>query len=131
MWNSYLYAKYIRQNLRSVILLQVKITNKGTTLIVGIIGELDHHSAEYIKQKIDGELMKATIKNVVFDFSKVSFMDSSGIGVILGRYKNIQKINGKAAIVNPSSQIAKIFEMSGLFKIIPLYDNINKAINEI
>jgi len=108
--------------------LQVKFSNKGNTLIVSIIGELDHHSAEYLRNKIDGELMKSTTKNIIFDFLKVDFMDSSGIGVIIGRYKYIQKFSGKAAVVNLNLQIRRIFEMSGLLKLIPIYDSINDAL---
>ncbi len=107
--------------------MQVKFLNKGNVLVASIIGELDHHSAEYIRDKIDGELIKSTTKNIIFDFSKVSFMDSSGIGVIIGRYKNIQKLNGKAAIVKANDQISRIFLMSGVLKIVPLYDNIDVA----
>lgn len=110
--------------------MQVKFSNKGTTLIIGIIGELDHHSAEYIRTKIDAEMVKSTTKHIIFDFSKVSFMDSSGIGVIIGRYKNIQKLNGRAAIVNPNLQIKKIFEMGGIFKLMPLYESMDEALND-
>jgi stage II sporulation protein AA (anti-sigma F factor antagonist) len=109
--------------------LQLKLNNKGTTLIVSIIGELDHHAAELLRQKVDGEIIKSINKNIVFDFTKVSFMDSSGIGVILGRYKNILNLRGKAAIVNANPQIIKIFEMSGILKIIPVYDNIDTAVS--
>ncbi len=111
--------------------MQVKFSSKGTTLIVSISGELDHHASDHIRQKVDGEMVKATTKNVVFDFSKVSFMDSSGIGVIIGRFKNIQKLNGKIAVVNPGVQIKKIFEMSGMLKIIPVYDDLDTAIKMI
>lgn len=111
--------------------MKVKISYKGSTLIAGIIGELDHHSAEYIREKIDSELIKATTKNVIFDFSKVTFMDSSGIGVIMGRFKNVSKLNGKLSVINVSSQMMRIFEMSGLLKVIPAYDNIDVAINKM
>lgn len=111
--------------------MQIKFTHKGTTLVVDINGEVDHHSAEYIRQKVDVELIKATSKNVIFDFSKVGFMDSSGIGVIIGRYKYIQKLNGKAVVINASPQIRRIFEMAGLLKIIPIYDNMDTALNKL
>ena len=111
--------------------MQLKFSNRGTTLIAGISGEMDHHSAEYFKQKIDGEMVKSTTKNIIFDFSKVSFMDSSGIGAILGRYKNLQNLKGKAAIVNANTQIIRIFEMSGLLKLIPIYDNIDNAVSSL
>lgn len=104
---------------------------KGTTLIASLAGELDHHSAEYVRQKIDNELMKSSNRNMIFDFSEVSFMDSSGIGVIIGRYKNIQKLNGKLAIVSVNNQVRRIFEMSGLHKIIPVYDDVDNAIKNV
>ena len=116
---------------RRRVILQVKLSNRGNTLIIGITGELDHHCAEYIRHKVDGEITKATTKNLIFDFSKLSFMDSSGIGVIMGRYKNIQKLNGKLATVNVNAQIRRILEMSGLLKIIPVYDNVDSAINNM
>lgn len=111
--------------------MKVKISYKGTTLIAYLAGELDHHNAEYVRQKIDNELMKSSNRNMVFDFSEVSFMDSSGIGVIIGRYKNIQKLNGKLAIISVNDQVRRIFEMSGLHKIIPAYDNIDDAIKKM
>ena len=109
--------------------MQVKFLNKGTTLVISIIGEVDHHSAEYIRSKIDAEMLKSITRNIIFDFSKVSFMDSSGIGIIIGRYKTIQKLGGKALIVNPNEQITKIFEMSGIFKLMPLYKDMDSALH--
>jgi stage II sporulation protein AA (anti-sigma F factor antagonist) len=111
--------------------MQIKFSNKGSTLIASINGELDHHSIEYVREKIDYEIMKANIKNLIFDFSKVNFMDSSGIGVIMGRYKNIKKINGQAALINVNLHIRRILEMSGVLKIVPIYDNIENAINRM
>ncbi len=111
--------------------MQVRLSSKGTTLIVGIIGELDHHSAEYIRQKVDSEIIKSSIKNVIFDMSKVAFMDSSGIGVIMGRYKNVQKLNGKTVLAGISDQVKRIFDMGGLLKIIPAYNNIDDALKNM
>ena len=111
--------------------MQIKFSNKGSTLIAGIIGELDHHTVEYVRDKIDAEIMKSTTKNLIFDFSKVNFMDSSGIGVIMGRYKNIRKLNGQAALINVNSQIRRIFEMAGILKLMPIYDTMENAINRM
>jgi len=111
--------------------LDVKLYRKGTTLIIKIMEDMDHHSAQYLRQKIDFEIVKATVKNIIFDFSNVNFMDSSGIGVVVGRYKNIEKLNGKAAIVNASPKIMQIFEMSGVLKIIPAYSDLDKAISSM
>jgi stage II sporulation protein AA (anti-sigma F factor antagonist) len=109
-------------------ILKVKFLNKGNTLIASIIGEMDHHTADYIRDKIDGEMIKSSTKNIVFDFSKVGFMDSSGIGVVMGRYKNISRLNGKTSIIKANEQIRRIFEMSGVVKLVPIYDNIDEAI---
>lgn len=111
--------------------MELKLFKKGTTLIIKIMEDMDHHSAQYLRQKIDSEITKSTVKNIIFDFSNVNFMDSSGIGVVVGRYKNIQKLNGKAAIVNANSKIMQIFEMSGVLKIIPAYSNVDKAISSM
>jgi stage II sporulation protein AA (anti-sigma F factor antagonist) len=114
-----------------MIILQIKFANKGTTLVVNVVGELDHHSADHVRQKIDGELLKSTTKNVIFDFSKLSFMDSSGIGVIMGRYKNVNKLGGSMAIVSLNTQINRIIEMSGISKMIPVYESIENAVNKM
>lgn len=111
--------------------MDVKLSKRGTTLIIRIMEDMDHHSAQYLRQKIDNELIKSTVKNIIFDFSNVNFMDSSGIGVIVGRYKNIQKLNGKAAIINANQKIMQIFEMSGILKIIPAYNDLDLAISSM
>ncbi len=111
--------------------MELKLFRKGTTLIIRIMEDMDHHSAQYLRQKIDNEIVKATVKNIIFDFSCVNFMDSSGIGVVVGRYKNIQKLNGRAAIVNANPKLMQIFEMSGVLKIIPAYNDLEKAISSM
>ncbi len=66
---------------------------KNDKLIVHMIGELDHHSAEEVRNKIDDRLERDNIKKLIMDFSHVSFMDSSGIGVVIGRYKKLSLKN--------------------------------------
>ncbi len=111
--------------------MDVKLLRKGTTLIIRIMEDMDHHSAQYLRQKLDNEIIRATVKNIIFDFSNVNFMDSSGIGVVVGRYKNVQKLNGRAAIVNANPKIMQIFEMSGVLKLIPAYSDLDKAISSL
>ena len=88
------------------------------TLIVKISGDIDHHSATEIRETIDAEMEKFRIKNLVFDFDKVTFMDSSGIGVIIGRYKQIRARGGKTLIIRAKPQVDKLLELSGIKKII-------------
>ncbi len=111
--------------------MDIRFSSKGTTLIVTVAGELDHHYAGYVRQKIDGELMKSTTRNVIFDFSKLGFMDSSGIGVIAGRYRNLQRLGGRAAVVCSSKQIVRILEMSGILKLIPAFENLADAVTSV
>jgi stage II sporulation protein AA (anti-sigma F factor antagonist) len=111
--------------------LNIRFTNRGSTLIASFTGELDHHFAEYARNKIEGELLKATTRDVIFDFSGLSFMDSSGIGVIVGRYANIKKLGGKAAIICRDNKIRRILEISGILKLMSVYENLNSALDAL
>lgn len=111
--------------------MDIKFSNRGSTLIAVFSGELDHHFAEYARNKIEGELLKATTRNVIFDFSGLSFMDSSGIGVIVGRYANIKKLGGRMAIICKNQKIFRILEISGILKLMPVFDDLNHALNSV
>lgn len=87
-------------------------------LILTITEELDHHIAEKLRRKADYEIERHIPKKVIFDFNKVSFMDSAGIGLILGRYKNISMLGGKLEIQNANETVNKILKMSGISKMI-------------
>ena len=89
-------------------------------LILEITEEIDHHSCEKIKKRADYEIQIHIPKKVIFDFNSVTFMDSSGIGMIIGRYKLISMFGGKTSMVNVNPKIKKVFEMSGILKIIPI-----------
>ena len=79
---------------------------------------MDHHVVEKIRKRTDYEIQRLMPKNVIFDFTKVKFMDSAGIGLILGRYKQVTSFGGEMKIVNCNDRIKKILEMSGIMKII-------------
>ena len=101
--------------------LHIDLEKKQTVLLVRLTGELDHHTSEQLKTKIEMVLEdNDVIKHLVLNLESLSFMDSSGIGVILGRYKQIKKRNGEVIVCSISPQIKRLFEMSGLFKIIRL-----------
>ena len=76
--------------------------------------ELDHRVAESIRKEADVQMMQEGVENVVFDFSKTEFMDSSGIGLIVGRYKKIQCLGGEVLVVHANKRIRKMFTMAGL-----------------
>lgn len=83
-----------------------------------IDGELDHHAAEIIRKELDFEIETKRVKQLIFDFKKVPFMDSSGIGVVVGRYKKLEALGGKTKVINICEQVDKILEMSGIKRII-------------
>lgn len=108
--------------------MQLNFKTVGRTLIVSAVGEIDHHTSEETRDRIDRYIDSNMVKNVIFDFSNVSFMDSAGIGVIIGRYKKVSPLNGKVSITNASPQVKRILEISGIFKIVDFYDSLDSAI---
>ncbi|MDE5782230.1 MAG: anti-sigma F factor antagonist [Lachnospiraceae bacterium] len=108
--------------------MQVKV--KGNALIIIVNGDLDHHNAEIIKEIADNSIMENKIRNVIFDFKNSNFMDSSGIGVMMGRYKLIANAGGRACAVNLNPTINRIFQISGLHKVIERFENVEDALKE-
>ena len=100
--------------------MNIKWNNETDAVSVELSGELDEYSAEYVRISLDDLLGKiASGKNLILDFSKVSFMDSTGIGVLLGRYNKFAKHDINIYIKNPTSYVNRIFEMTGIYQIIP------------
>ena len=91
---------------------------EGSALVCRLVGELDEHSAEFVRRRLDTLIAESNFDSVVFELSRLSFMDSTGIGVIIGRYKLIRKQNKPVYVRNPSPTVDKIFKMSGLYEII-------------
>ena len=104
----------------------LKFDKSLDSLIVHLIGELDHHSAEEVRVKIDDRIERDNITKVILDFSKVTFMDSSGIGAVVGRYKKVSAKGGKICVADVNSSVNRVFELSGLFKIIKKFDNVDE-----
>ena len=100
--------------------MQSTFYKKDKQLVFEMEEEIDEYSVQNIKRRMDNEIQRYMPKEVIFDFSNVSFMDSAGIGLVIGRYKLIDMIGGELRVANVSSQIQKIFEMSGLLKLIPV-----------
>ena len=109
----------------------LKFKSANDKLIVYLTGELDHHNAEEVRIKIDDRLDRDNLKKLVMDFSDVTFMDSSGIGVVIGRYKKITLSKGSICIVNVRGTVKRVFELSGMLKIIKVFDSVEKALEVI
>ena len=101
------------------------------TLIVEFFGELDHHGAEKVREKIDEAMDNYMAKMLVLDFSKVTFMDSSGIGMVLGRYRKMGDASGNMAIAGCSQNIRNILNMAGVFSIIDYYSTKEEAVDHL
>ena len=100
---------------------------KGKSLYIRLEGEIDHHSAQDLREKIDMAFDPTDCRQMIFDFSSVTFMDSSGIGMIIGRYKNAKKRGGTVTITGMNPEIGRIFQISGLAKIIDSYASVEEA----
>ena len=94
--------------------MEMTLERVGTTLVAKLDGELDQSCAAEIREKIDKDINMHSIINLVMDFDRVDFMDSSGIGMLIGRYKLIKARGGKMLIIRTSPQVDKIIELSGL-----------------
>ena len=92
----------------------VEITNTGERVTAGIQGDIDHHTASGIRAEIDAVLENSTPRLLILDFGKVKFMDSSGIGLILGRMRVLEGFGGKLFIKNATGTTAKIVKLAGL-----------------
>lgn len=102
----------------------VSINAKNNRLITKLSGEIDHHNAKIIRNEIDVSINKHTPMILEMDFSKVSFMDSSGIGLIMGRCRSMNVYGGKVIVKNPSPEIKKVMLLSGLDRIVTITNSI-------
>ena len=95
---------------------------EGRTMIIHLGEDLDHHNATYIRELTDAYLEKYAIKRILFDFSGVEFMDSSGIGVVMGRYKQMSYVGGEVYVWGVGKTVDRIFQMSGLYKLVKYWE---------
>ena len=106
--------------------MNVKIVTSQQKMTAYLDGEIDHHTAGGIREEIDNALMTKKPEVLKLDFDNVTFMDSSGVGLVMGRYRTLSMFGGKLIVSNLSPQFYKIMKLSGLEKIA----TINKRENE-
>lgn len=104
--------------------MDVKITadRDDRKLIAEISGDIDHHTSKYIRSEIDCSINEFAPKTLILDFSKVSFMDSSGIGLVMGRYKIMSELSGEVMIANTPVYIKKVMQLAGINKLCRIAD---------
>ena len=100
--------------------LEVQYYEKDKLLRIQFTEEIDHHTTEKMRRRADYEIERHIPRKVIFDFDHVSFMDSAGIGLLLGRYKNATMLGAKVELVHVNHAIYKLLKMSGITKLIPI-----------
>jgi stage II sporulation protein AA (anti-sigma F factor antagonist) len=111
--------------------LKIELEVKQEVLCIRLSGELDHHSADNLREQTIKAIETYGIQHIVLNLAQLSFMDSSGLGVILGRYKQIKQHNGEMVVCAISPSVQRLFEMSGLFKIIRLEPTEENALQRL
>ncbi len=96
------------------------IDGNSERMTVWLDGEIDHHNCVGIRLRVDEAIRRCKPKELRLDFGSVTFMDSSGIGLIMGRYKTIQSWNGKLEVINVSKSFSKVMILAGLDKIVTI-----------
>lgn len=99
--------------------MQIKKKLSNNTLHIMLCGELDEYTANYTRNVLDELICSNSFSRMIIDLSQLEFMDSTGIGVLIGRYKKLKNKNTPIYISNANSHIEKIFKMSGLYEIMP------------
>ena len=97
--------------------MNVTIESSGSLMIAYLIGEIDHHTSVRLREKIDNVIAFKKPKHLILDFKNVTFMDSSGIGLVMGRYRLMQGFKGTLEIRNVTKQTKKLMELAGLSNI--------------
>ena len=92
----------------------------GSKLTIMVEGEIDHHSARELRRKIDELLYYYRPKKAALDLSSVTFMDSSGLGLILGRFTLVRELGGELIIMNPGENVSKVLELAGTSRLIKI-----------
>lgn len=95
----------------------IRFSDNANDITAILSGDIDHHSAKDMREEIDRVICEKMPANLILDFSNVVFMDSSGIGLVIGRFKAMQEFNGNIVIQNPPRHIRKVMKLAGIDKI--------------
>lgn len=98
--------------------MKIDIKSEDGVAVAVLSGEIDHHNAKEIRQQLDKYIISVQPKELAIDFRNISFMDSSGIGLIMGRYKLIHECGGSLVVRNPQSYIRRVLKLSGIERLV-------------
>ena len=100
--------------------MQVELNRREGQVTARLVGELDHHGAGEIREAIDEAVLRHRVRRLELDFSGLTFMDSSGVGLIMGRFALVRRYGGKLAVADPSAAVLKMMQLAGMEKMIPI-----------
>ena len=103
--------------------ISVSLYAEESILYVNLSGELDHHTADQLRSRLNNVMSTTEIRHIVFNLRHLDFMDSSGIGIILGRYNQLKAINGRVMVIGMKPLVRKVFQLSGLSQIIKIIED--------
>lgn len=103
--------------------LELDCTAQGATLVVTVRGELDLVTAETFRQQVDAALDRTRARSLHLHLARVTFMDSSGLGAILGRYRRLRQSGGRMVLISPSPAIRPVVELAGLHKLMEIHES--------
>lgn len=104
---------------------------KGECLVINLPEELDHHTAMQIRRETDHLFSDKKIRNVIFNYEDTVFMDSSGIGLVMGRYREVRYLKGDVYLVGITEKMERLMEISGLFRIAKRKETVKAALKDI
>ena len=100
--------------------MQMRTFENDGSLTVSIEGDIDHHHARMMREEIDARIAEARPKQVILELSQVAFMDSSGLGLILGRLRTVSERGGKLILRDPTPRTERILKMAGVDRLLPI-----------
>ena len=107
------------------------IKKENNYLVVAVMGDVDMSLTDSLRKDVDQALAEHNVNRLVFDLAEVDFIDSSGLGVILGRYKRVTAKGGKVYLAGAKPQVKKVLELSGLPRLMELYPSVDLLLDKI
>jgi anti-sigma B factor antagonist len=107
--------------------LDLKVRRQGDHAVLEVAGEIDVYTAPKLREKLI-ELVNEGSYHLVVDLERVDFLDSTGLGVLVGGLKRVRNHDGSLALVCTQEKILKIFRITGLTRVFPIHDSVDDAI---
>lgn len=109
---------------------EIKNYPSARTLVAEICGDIDHHTAKYFRGEIDKAIRSHNPLTLILDYSQVTFMDSSGIGLVMGRYRIMSEMGGEVIVASPPAYIRKVLQLAGMHRLTKIVTDIAPYIQE-